>query len=109
MPINKRDRSFQNIVREVDIEQVPVEYIDTLTLVLKNGDRVEFAGSDLEEVEADNIVSFVMTVAEEIGDEYGSDINNVEIVINYSELEADIKEKVSKLLNKKDDKSDPSV
>ena len=109
MPINKRDRSFQNIVREVDIEQVPVEYIDTLALVLKNGDRVEFAGSDLEEIEADNIVSFVMTVAEEIGDEHGSDINNVEIVINYSELEADIKEKVSKLLNKKDDKSDPSV
>lgn len=109
MPINKRDRSFQNIVREVDIDQVPIEYIDTLTVVLQNGDRVLFEREDLEDIEADNIVGVIMAVAQELGSEYGSDIENIEIVVNYSELEKDVSEKVSKLLNKKDDSSNTSL
>jgi hypothetical protein len=109
MPIKKKDRSFQNIVREIEIDQVPVEYIDTLTVVLENGDRVLFEGEDLEDIEADNIVSFIMAVADELGDEHGSNIENIEIVVNYADLEQDVSEKVNKLLNKKDDSSNTSL
>jgi hypothetical protein len=109
MPIKKKDRSFQNIVREIEIDQVPVEYIDTLTVVLENGDRVLFEGEDLEDIEADNIVSFIMAVADEMGEDYGSNISNIEIVVNYAELEQDVSEKVNNLLNKKNDQSDTSL
>jgi len=109
MPIKKKDRSFQNIVREIEIDQVPVEYIDTLTVVLQNGDRVLFEGEDLEDIEADNIVSFIMAVADELGDEHGSNIENIEIVVNYADLEQDVSEKVNKLLNKKDDSGNTSL
>jgi hypothetical protein len=109
MPIKKKDRSFQNIVREIEIDQVPVEYIDTLTVVLQNGDRVLFEGEDLEDIEADNIVGCIMAVADELGDEHGSNIENIEIVVNYADLEQDVSEKVNKLLNKKDDSSNTSL
>jgi hypothetical protein len=109
MPIKKKDRSFQNIVREIEIDQVPVEYIDTLTVVLENGDRVLFEGEDLEDIEADNIVSFIMAVADEMGEDYGSNISNIEIVVNYADLEQDVSEKVNNLLNKKNDQSDTSL
>jgi len=109
MPIKKKDRSFQNIVREIEIDQVPIEYIDTLTVVLQNGDRVLFEGEDLEDIEADNIVGFIMAVADELGDEHGSNIENIEIVVNYADLEQDVREKVNKLLNKKDDSSNTSL
>ncbi len=109
MPIKKKDRSFQNIVREIEIDQIPVEYIDTLTLVLENGDRVLFEGEDLEDIEADNIVGFIMAVADEMGEDYGSNISNIEIVVNYADLEHDVSEKVNNLLNKKDDQSDTSL
>jgi len=109
MPIKKKDRSFQNIVREIEIDQIPVEYIDTLTVVLQNGDRVLFEGDDLEDIEADNIVGFIMAVADELGEDYGSNIENIEIVVNYADLEQDVSEKVNNLLNKKDDSSNTSL
>jgi hypothetical protein len=109
MPIKKKDRSFQNIVREIEIDQIPVEYIDTLTVVLQNGDRVLFEGEDLEDIEADNIVGFIMAVADELGEEHGSNIENIEIVVNYADLEQDVSEKVNNLLNKKDDSSNTSL
>ena len=61
MPISKRDRSFQNIVRELDIEKIPVEYVDSVTLILKSGDSIIFEGEDLEEIEEDNVISFIIS------------------------------------------------
>lgn len=110
MPINKKDRSFQNIVREIDIEKIPVEYVETMTLILANGDRIIFDGEDLEEIEDDNIVAFVMAAAEELGEEYGSAVENLEIVINYSRLEQEISDRTEKLLKgPSNDKSNPGV
>ena len=105
MPIHKRDRSFENIVREVEIDKIPVEYIQTLTLVLESGDRIIFDGEDISIFEEDNIVSFIMTVVDELGEEYNSPVQDIEFVINYSRLEQEISSMTSKLLNK-DDKND---
>ena len=111
MPINKRDRSFQNIVRELDIEKIPVEYVESVTLILKNGDSIIFEGEDLEEIEEDNVISFIMAVSSDLAEEYGSEVENLEIVMNYSRLEQEIVDKTKALLNKgpKDDKSNTSV
>jgi len=110
MPINKKDRSFQNIVREIDIEKIPVEYVETMTLILANGDRIIFDGEDLGEIEDDNIVAFVMAAAEELGEEYGSAVENLEIVINYSRLEQEISDRTERLLKgPTDDKRNTSL
>lgn len=111
MPIHKRDRSFENIVREVEIDKIPVEYIQTLTLVLESGDRVIFQGEDMSQIDEDNIVNFIMTVVDELGEEYDSPVRDLEFVINYSRLEQEISLMTSKLLNKEknDDQGDIST
>lgn len=106
MPIHKRDRSFQNIVREIEIDKIPVEYIQTLTLALENGDRIIFDGEDLDQIDEDNIISFIMTVADELGEEYNSSVQDIEFVINYSRLEQEISKMTQQLLDKMDSDND---
>ena len=110
MPIHKRDRSFQNIVREIEIDKIPVDYIQSLALVLENGDRVLFDGEDLKNIEEENIILFLFSAIDELGEEYGSPVEDLQIIINYNQLEAEIMERTKKLLDKdSDDKSDPST
>jgi hypothetical protein len=111
MPISKRDRSFQNIVRDIDIDTLPVEYIQSITLVLENSDRIIFDGEELNQIDEDNIVSILVTIADEISSEWNSPVDDVEIVINYSRIEDEIVSKTKKLLNKEDndDTGDSSV
>lgn len=102
MPIHKRDRSFQNIVREVDIDKIPVEYIETLTLVLENNDRIIFDGNEISTIDEDNILALLVTVMDELGSEYDSPVSDVEFVINYKKIEEDIGSMTRALLSKKD-------
>ena len=100
MPIHKRDRSFQNIVRDTNIDEVPLDYIERLILVLDNGDRVIFEGADLRDIEEPNIVMFIMSAVEELGEDYGSPVRDIEIVIDYARLESEIKNLTKNLLDK---------
>lgn len=107
MPIHKKDRSFQNIIREVDIDKIPLEFIQSLSLRLENGDRVIFDGEDLQEIEEDNIILFLISAIDELGEEYGSPIEDLEIIINYNRLEEEI-QKLTKNLLDKDNPNDSS-
>jgi hypothetical protein len=111
MPIHKKDRSFQNIIREVDIDKIPLEFIQSLSLRLENGDRVIFDGEDLQEIEEDNIILFLISAIDELGEEYGSPIEDLEIIINYNRLEEEIQKLTKNLLDKdnSNDSSDPST
>jgi len=109
MPIHKKDRSFQNIVRDTDIDEIPLEYIEKVVLVLENGDRVIFEGEDLRDIEEPNIIMF-MSAVNDLGEDYGSPVRDIEIVIDYARLEEEIKNLTKNLLDKdKDDQSDSSV
>jgi hypothetical protein len=105
MPIHKKDRSFQNIVRDTNIDEVPLDYIERLILVLDNGDRVIFEGDDLRDNEEPNIVMFIMGAVEDLGEDYGSPVRGIEIVIDYTKLESEIKNLTKNLLDK--DTNDP--
>lgn len=105
MPIHKKDRSFQNIVRDTNIDEVPLDYIERLILVLDNGDRVIFEGDDLRDNEEPNIVMFIMGAVEDLGEDYGSSVRGIEIVIDYTKLESEIKNLTKNLLDK--DTNDP--
>lgn len=110
MPIHKRDRSFQNIVRDVDIDEIPLEYIESLTLILENGDRVIFEDDALQAVDEPNIVLFIMSAVEQLGEDYGSPVRDLEIIINYNKLETEIMHLTKKLLDKdKNDTGNSSV
>lgn len=110
MPIHKKDRSFQNILRDTPVDEVPLEFIDRLILCLENGDRVIFEGEDLQDVEEPNIVLFIMSAVDQLGKDYGSPVRDIEIVVDYVKLEDQIKNLTTNLLDKdKDDSSDSSV
>jgi hypothetical protein len=110
MPIHKKDRSFQNILREANIDEVPVEYIERLVLCLENGDRIIFEGEDLQDVEEPNIVLFVLSCVDQLGENHDSPVSDIEIIIDYNKLEKEIKSYTKKLLDKQqDDQSDSSV
>ena len=110
MPIHKKDRSFQNILRDADIGEVPLEYIERLILVLENNDRVVFEGEDLRDIEEPNIVLFIMSAVEDLGEDYGSPVRDIEIMIDYTKLEDQINKLTTNLLDKKkDDSSDSSM
>jgi hypothetical protein len=103
MPIHKKDRTFQNIVRDVDIDEVPVEFIERLILVLENGDRVIFEGDDLREIEEPNILMFIMSAVDELSADYGSPVSDIEIVVDYHRLEDQINSLTKNLLDKNKD------
>ena len=110
MPIRKKDRTFQNIIRDVDIGNVPLDYIERLILVLENGDRVIFEGDDIREIEEESIILFIMAAVDDLGEDYGSPVQDLEIVIDYTKLESEVRGLTEKLLDKADDdQSNPSV
>jgi pyruvate kinase len=47
MGIRKKDRSFEEILKDVVMEEVPIEYITHIQLKLKNGDSLEFSQEEL--------------------------------------------------------------
>ena len=104
MPIHKKDRNFQNIVRELEIKSVPIEFVENLTLVCENGDRVNFDSKTLDEFGPgkDLIPALVQLVEEQ--EDLGP-IVDVEIVIDYKKLEKEVNFRTKKLLEKDDSKT----
>lgn len=47
MAIRKKDRSFEEILKDVVMEEVPIEYITHIQLKMNNGDILEFSQDDL--------------------------------------------------------------
>ena len=101
MPIHKRDRRFQKIISEVDIGEVPSEYIESVSLFFENGDEIVFEKEALESIEDENLFSFLMTAVTELGEDYGSPVSDLQIIIDYKKLEKQVKSITSDLLEKK--------
>lgn len=50
MSIRKKDRSFENMLREIHVEEVPVEYIDWIKVYLNDGTELVFKQAELTEI-----------------------------------------------------------
>ena len=50
MSIRKKDRSFEDMLREIHVEEVPVEYIDWIKVFLDDGTEIIFKQADLSEI-----------------------------------------------------------
>jgi len=97
MPIHKRERSFQQIVSELNIKHVPTQYIEQLTLICQNGDRINFSGKDIDSLgERDVVVALIRLV--EDNDDLASPVVDIEMIIDYTKLEKDVKAQTEKIL-----------
>lgn len=54
MSIRKKDRSFEEMLREIHVEEVPVEYIDWIKVYLADGSEVIFKKEDLSDIKSSN-------------------------------------------------------
>ena len=103
MPIHKKDRSFQNIVSELEINSVPAEFLQQLSLVCENGERILFDKDTLDEIVDSgqpNLVKTLIDIVEQEGLE--KKITDVELVIDYKKLEQEVHIKTKELLGKND-------
>jgi hypothetical protein len=50
MSIRKKDRSFEEMLREIHVEEVPVEYIEWIKVYLDDGTEVIFKQGDLTDI-----------------------------------------------------------
>lgn len=100
MPIHKRDRNFQKIVSELEIKSVPTEFVQQLTLVCENGDRITFEDETIQTFQEEKDFVSAMIKLVEDNDDLQSNIVDVEIVINYKKLESEVNTKTEKLLKK---------
>ncbi len=100
MPIHKRDRNFQNIVNELEIKSIPTEYIQQLNLICENGEKIYFKGNQIKEFPGSDLVEGLINFVED-NEELQSPVVDVEIVIDYVQLERDISKKTKALLKDK--------
>jgi len=101
MPIHKRDRNFQKIVNELEIKSVPTEFVQQLTLVCENGDRITFEDETIQTFQDEKDFISAMIKLVEDNDDLQSKIIDVEIVINYKKLEENIGNLTKQLLDAK--------
>jgi hypothetical protein len=47
MAIRKKDRSFEEILKDIVMEEVPIEYITHIQLKMSNGNIIEFSQEEL--------------------------------------------------------------
>lgn len=50
MSIRKKDRSFEDMLREIHVEEVPVEYIEWIKIYLDDGTELIFRQTELSEI-----------------------------------------------------------
>lgn len=80
MSIRKKDRSFENMLREIHVEEVPVEYIDWIKVYLDDGTELIFKQSDLSDIKTSKEVLGIKSL-----EKYLDRIVDFEVMMN-SEL-----------------------
>jgi hypothetical protein len=95
MALIKRDRSFDDILNDVVMNELPVKFIATVNVVLNNGSSIVFEGSDLEGL--DDIDTILKS--EEL-QEYKDMIVDVQITMDSDLLKKSVTKHVASLLAK---------
>lgn len=92
MPIERKDRSFDQIFDQVSLDHVPIEYIIEIVLELRNGDTVIIEREDLLMMESKtgNAMSSIMK----------DDIENISVKIDYEAVKEDVIGSVEGFLGK---------
>jgi hypothetical protein len=95
MALIKRDRSFDDILNDVVMNELPVKFIATVNVVLNNGSSIVFEGADLEGL--DDIDTILKS--DEL-QEYKDMIVDVQITMDSDLLKKSVTKHVAGLLAK---------
>jgi len=89
MSIRKKDRSFENMLKDIRVEEVPVEYIDWIKVYLNDGTEIIFKKEDLTDIKTSKEVLAIKQL-----EQYLDRIVDFEVMMN-SEL---IKSRVTRFV-----------
>jgi len=89
MSIRKKDRSFENMLKDIRVEEVPVEYIDWIKVYLNDGTEIVFKKEDLTDIKTSKEVLAIKQL-----EQYLDRIVDFEVMMN-SEL---IKSRVTRFV-----------
>ena len=96
MAIYRRDRSFDNILRDVVADELPFKYVRSLQVELSDGTTIGWLKEDLEGFDS---VAEVLATSKDII----NDVTDINIEIDFGDIEADVSSRVSSLLGKNND------
>ena len=96
MAIYRRDRSFDNILRDVIADELPFKYVRQLEVELENGNVISWLREDLEGF--DNVAQ-VLAMNESLLD----NITDIRIEVDFGDIEDDVSARVQSLLGKDND------
>jgi hypothetical protein len=97
MAIYQRDRNFQRIFSEINIDVVPLRFIKNITCLLEDGRQVVLDEADLRDAdqgEADDLENLIKTL------DFYHDLSDLKIRIDYDLVERDVDDRVRDLLKK---------
>ena len=96
MAIYRRDRSFDNILRDVIADELPFRYVRHLEVELENGGAISWRKEDLEGFDS---VAQVLAMNESLLD----NIVDIRIEVDFGDIEDDVSARVQSLLGKDND------
>ncbi len=96
MAIYRRDRSFDNILRDVIADELPFRYVRLLEVELESGSTISWHKEDLEGFDS---VAQVLAMNESLLD----NVVDIRIEVDFGDIEDDVSSRVQSLLGKDND------
>lgn len=90
MAIERKDRSFDQIFEEITFEKVPMDYIESITILLTDGSSIKITAEEIANADSeDDILSSVDR----------DDIADIAIAIDYDGIKQDVGNTVKEVLD----------
>ena len=95
MAIYKKDKSFSNILEDIQFDNIPIEYIHWIVLHLTDGRKLKIIPSELKNItDTDNLFDDPRLEA------IGPIVDDIEIVMDSDKLKNNVMQYVNSVLGK---------
>jgi hypothetical protein len=93
MSLRKKDRSFEEMLREIHVEEVPVEYIEWIKVYLDDSTELIFRQAELSEIKSSKDVLGIKSL-----EQYLDRIVDFEVMMNSEMIKSRVTRFVGALL-----------
>ena len=96
MAIYQRDRDFHKLFSEINVDIIPLRFIQDITCYLNNGKKIVLDATDLQDpkIKSEHLEGLIKDL------EFYELISDLSVRIDYGLVEADVEMEVNKLLNR---------
>jgi hypothetical protein len=94
MAIYQRDRDFQNLFSQIEVDVIPIKFIQDVTCILKDGNKVVLDKSDFafESENAGDLESILKNLP------FYDELQDLSIRIDYNLVESEVEAEVNTIL-----------